>query len=117
MAHTENLDIQDFFVNRIIQLRLQKGVSARDMSLSLGQNSSYIRGIEAKRNFPSMSIFFDICDYFGITPMEFFDTENRNPLKTSELIRISRSLNSDLIEHLIAITEVLAKNQNKGENT
>lgn len=116
MAYSENLDIHEFFVNRIIQLRLQKGVSARDMSLSLGQNSSYIRGIETKRNFPSMSIFFEICDYFGISPMEFFDVENQNPIKTSELIRISRSLSSDLIEHLIAITEVLVKNQNDIDN-
>ena len=48
--------------------------------------------------------------------MEFFDVENQNPIKTSELIRISRSLNSDLIEHLIAITEVLVKNQKDIDN-
>lgn len=110
---SNDFDIGEYFVNRLIKLRLQKGVSARDMSLSLGQNSSYMRGIESKRSFPSMSVFFDICDYFNISPMEFFDVKNKNPHKTSELIRLSQDLNDDLMEHLIAITKVLAINQSK----
>lgn len=30
------------FSQRLAQLRLQKGISARDMSLSIGQNPGYI---------------------------------------------------------------------------
>ena len=37
---------EEFTQNRIAQLRTQKEVSARDMSLSLGQNNSYINQIE-----------------------------------------------------------------------
>lgn len=110
---SKDFNIEEFFIDRIIKLRMQKGVSARNMSLSLGQNSSYIRGIESNRSFPSMSVFFDICDYFGISPMEFFDIDNKNPLKTSELLNISQGLNEDLMDHLIAITKVLVKNQSK----
>ena len=36
---------EEKFVNRLIELRIQKGVSARDMSLSLGQSESYINKI------------------------------------------------------------------------
>ena len=36
---------------RISKLRLQKNVSARNMSLSLGQNEGYINKIENKKGF------------------------------------------------------------------
>ena len=49
------------------------GVSARDMSLSLGQSESYINKIENKRTLPSMTGFFYICDYLNITPQEELD--------------------------------------------
>ena len=40
---------EEFTQNRIAQLRMQKNVSARDMSLTLGQNNSYINQIENKK--------------------------------------------------------------------
>ena len=48
------------------QLRQAKGVSARDMSLSLGQSAGYINNIENGVNLPSMSTFFYICEYLGV---------------------------------------------------
>ena len=63
---------EEFFSRRLAQLRAQKGVSAREMSLAIGQNSSYINRIENQRAFPSMQGFFYICEYLGITPGAFF---------------------------------------------
>ena len=40
---------EEFTQNRIAQLRMQKNVSARDMSLTLGQNNSYINQIEKRK--------------------------------------------------------------------
>ena len=40
------------FSNRLSKLRTQKGVSARDMSLSIGQNPGYINNIETGKTFP-----------------------------------------------------------------
>ena len=80
----------DYFLwvpERIAQLRLQKGVSARDMSLSLGQSESYINKIENRRPLPSMAGFLYICEYFGITPGEFFDTGSAAPQQSRELLR------------------------------
>lgn len=71
------------FIDRIVQLRLEKGVSARDMSLSLGQTESYINRIENGKMLPSMTAFFNICDYFRITPDEFFMKE---PAPNKELL-------------------------------
>ena len=62
---------QNEFIQRLVDLRLKKGVSARDMSLSLGQSAGYINNIENGVNYPSMTVFFYICDYFGISPKDF----------------------------------------------
>ncbi len=62
---------EEFTQNRIAQLRMQKNVSARDMSLTLGQNNSYINQIENKKALPSLQGLFYICEYFGITPQQF----------------------------------------------
>ena len=73
------MDHEKYFANRLAQLRIKAGVSARDMSLSMGQSQGYINKIESGQNLPSMTGFFYICEYFGITPMEFFDEDVSNP--------------------------------------
>lgn len=70
---------EDFVPERLAKLRLQKGVSARDMSLSLGQANDYINNIEDKKSLPAMQSFFYICEYLGVTPQEFFDEGNPYP--------------------------------------
>lgn len=65
------MDYLEWFPKRLAQLRTQKGVSARDMSLSLGQSESYINKIENHRTLPSMTGFFYICDYLEIEPQAF----------------------------------------------
>ena len=72
-------DFENFLSLRISQLRHQKGVSAREMSLAIGQSENYISRIESKRMLPSMLVFFYICEYFGIHPKEFFDEKLENP--------------------------------------
>ena len=61
---------EDFVPERLAKLRTQKGVSARDMSLSLGQANNYINNIENKKSLPAMQSFFYICEYLGVTPQE-----------------------------------------------
>ena len=51
------------FSRRLAALRINKGVSARDMSLSIGQSAGYINNIENGINLPSMQAFFYICEY------------------------------------------------------
>ena len=74
------------FIKRLVELRMQKGVSARDMSLSMGQNPGYINNIESGKSMPSLTGIFYICDYLGITPSEFFDMDAQNPTKLNEII-------------------------------
>ena len=96
---------QKVFIDRLVKLRMNKGVSARDMSLSLGQSEGYINNIENGVNFPSMTVFFYICDYFGITPKEFFDIDSSDPVKSKELLEATKNLTSEQLEHLIAIAK------------
>ncbi len=97
----------DKFSRRLSVLRLAKDVSAREMSLSIGQSPNYINRIENGGNFPSMTVFFYICEYLGITPQEFFDVKSKNPVKETELLNAVKGLNSDQLEHLIAIAKAM----------
>ncbi len=93
------------FIERLVKLRMNKGVSARDMSLSLGLSQSYINNIECGKNLPSMTVFFYICEYLEITPLEFFDTESKNPTKAQELLDIVKGLSNEKIDKLIALAK------------
>ncbi len=67
------------FCNRLRYLRNKRGVSAREMSLALGQNVNYVNLIENGKRLPSMEGFFFICEYFGLTPVDFFGGEKGEP--------------------------------------
>ena len=98
---------QQEFSRRLAELRMQKGVSARDMSLSLGQSAGYINNIENGVNFPSMAVFFYICEYLHVTPKEFFDTDTDNPTKANELLSVYRHLSDAQIDNLLALAKDL----------
>lgn len=91
------------FAKRLTELRQKKGVSARDMSLSLGQSPGYINNIENGINFPSMTVFFYICDYFDISPKEFFDLDIEYPDQIKKLIQTVNRLSTEKIEALIKL--------------
>lgn len=97
------------FCKRISQLRNKKGVSARDMSLTLGQSESYINKIENGKAFPSMQVFFFICDYFNITPKEFFDEEISNPILIHEVLKDLNMLDDKQIGNIHEIVKALKK--------
>lgn len=90
---------------RLTQLRIQKGVSARDMSLSLGQSEAYINKIENGYTMPSMMGFFYICEYFGITPAKFFEFDIENPRLTEELKYSIEKLSPRQAVHVLEIVK------------
>jgi len=94
---------------RLVQLRTQKGVSARDMSLSLGQSESYINKIENGKSLPSMEVFFYICEYFGVHPKTFFSEDCGNLVEVEELIKQLASLDESSVSSLRTIIAKLAE--------
>ncbi|MBQ7895575.1 MAG: helix-turn-helix transcriptional regulator [Oscillospiraceae bacterium] len=97
------MDYNQWFASRLSQLRTEKGVSARDMSLSLGQSESYINKIENRRTMPSMSGFFFICEYLDIEPVQFFDVSTVSPAKTAEILCELGKLSPEKAEHILQI--------------
>lgn len=99
---------EEFLPLRLTQLRMQKNVSARDMSLSLGQANNYINSIENRKALPSMQSFFYICEYLGVTPQEFFDEGNACPVRLRELMDEAKHLDDNALGHLLALIRELS---------
>jgi len=95
------------FALRLAQLREQKGVSARDMSLSMGQNPGYINNIESGKSLPSLTGIFYICDYLEVTPSEFFDLESKNPTKLDSIIKDLKHLDDKQLDTISTLVKEL----------
>ena len=93
---------EEFFSLRLAELRMQKGVSARDMSLSIGQSENKI---ENRKSLPSMHAFFFICEYLGVTPAQFFDKDNQNPALLNDALSEIRKLDEASLAHIMGLAK------------
>lgn len=100
---------EEKFSTRLYQLRTQKGVSARDMSLSIGQNAGYINNIETGKAFPSMTSFFYICEYLDVSPMEFFNFDSAHPKELNSLYNDLSKLTESQFNSIHSIVKDLSK--------
>ena len=94
---------------RVAQLRTAKGVSARDMSLSIGQGAAYIHNIENRKTMPSMQGFLFICEYLNISSKDFFDMDSADPETLNELIVDLKALNPEQLSNIASIVKDLKK--------
>lgn len=85
----------EFVRNRITQLRIQKGVSEYQMGYDLGHSRGYIYNISSGKSLPPLQELFAICDYFGLTPAEFFDDKTDNPELIKKAVDGMKQLNDD----------------------
>lgn len=98
-----------FVKRRIARLRTDRNMSARELSLQLGQSTGYINTIENGNSLPSMDMFFNICEYFNITPKEFFDVDSEYPALINQIAEESKKLDKQSLESILTII----KNMNK----
>ena len=98
-----------FVRERITQLRLKKGVSEYQMSYDLGHSRGYIYNISSGKSLPPMSEFFSICDYFNITPAEFFDDGKSNPALIQEAISDLSQLSDEDVLFVLNLVNRLKK--------
>ena len=101
--------MEDFFRTRITQLRINKGLSEYQLSYDLGHSRGYINNITSGKSLPSMSEFFSICEYFNISPAEFFDTKNSNPELLSKTINEIHSLDEEDILLILTLIKRIKK--------
>ena len=99
-----------FVRERITALRLQKGISEYKLSYDLGHSRGYINNISSGKVLPSMVEFLAICEYFEITPAEFFEECNSNPKQLQEAETLMRQLDeSDMALVLQLLTRLQKK--------
>lgn len=98
---------EKFIGQRITALRLKKDISEYRMSLELGQSKSYVQGITSGKALPSAKQLLSICNYFGITPAEFFDDETDDPQTIHKVVALVKKLPREDIERLIDLMERL----------
>lgn len=104
----EYIESEKAFVReRITQLRINANISEYQMSLELGQNKSYVQSISSGKAMPSMVGLFNICDYFGITPSEFFNADIKTPDILHKVQKSAESLSHKDLELLLILIERL----------
>lgn len=101
--------MEEFMRNRITQLRINRGISEYQLSYDLGHSRGYINNISSGKSLPSMSEFFYICEYFNITPMEFFDTRHSVPELLSKTMDEIRSLDDDDLLLMLTLIKRIKK--------
>ena len=100
----------EFVRQRITELRMKKGVSEYKMSLDMGHSTNYIQNISAGRSKPSIDEFLYICEYLGVSPQDFFDEGNENPVLIQQALDGMRSLSDKDLLTLISLIERLKEN-------
>lgn len=105
----------NYVSKRITELRLKKDVSEYKMSLDLGQNRTYIQSISTQKSLPSLFAFFKICEYFEISPIEFFEPTLDEPELYANARKKLYNLYPDDVDSLVRIMERLPQ-RNKAES-
>ncbi|MDE7294019.1 MAG: helix-turn-helix domain-containing protein [Oscillospiraceae bacterium] len=100
---------EKFVRDRITQLRLKKGVSEYQMGFDLGHSRGYIYNISSGKSLPPFKEFFAVCEYFGITPTDFFDEGNSNPVLIQQALDGMKKLSDDDLELVLKFIERLGK--------
>ncbi|MBQ3080875.1 MAG: helix-turn-helix transcriptional regulator [Clostridia bacterium] len=102
---------ESFVKDRITALRLKKGVSEYQMSYDLGHSRSYIYNISSGKALPPLKEFFAICDYFGITPKQFFEDGTKHPELIQKAVEGMSKLEEDDLILLLSIINKFNKNK------
>ena len=101
---------EEFIRNRITQLRLAKGVSEYQMSYDLGHSRGYVYNISSGKALPPLKEFLAICDYFEITPQQFFDDTTQYPELIQKAVSEMKNLNEN---DLLLLLSLINRLQNK----
>ncbi len=101
---------EDFFRDRLRFLRNERKISAREMSLALGQNETYINKIETGKNSTTIAGFLKICEYLQITPEDFFSSDVKNTiLLDNEILNYFHRLTPCQSEYMMSFLKDLTR--------
>jgi len=103
-------NLQEFVSNRIKTLRTNEKISARELSLAIGQGHGYINQIEKGNHLPSLDGLSYICDYFHISLADFFNEDIEYPGFIDKMILYCRKLDTESINYLMLFLRSILKN-------
>lgn len=102
------MDIQ-FVRERVAFLRTEKNISARELSLRLGQSTGYISQIETGKSNPSVEMLIYICEELGISMSAFFDESQQYPVLIDKVIKEAKKLDKSSLESILYVMKNLNK--------
>jgi transcriptional regulator with XRE-family HTH domain len=105
----DSTELEELIGKRMAQLRTDKGVSAREMSLSIGQGQAYINNIENGKVLPSIRGLHYICEYLNITFKDFFDFDSIAPEKLNDVIQDLKELDLEQLVNVAGIVKGLKR--------
>ncbi len=88
-------------VERIGIIRYNANLSARELSLRIGKEESYISTLEQKCVCPSMNALYDILEVCGVTPEQFFYENFKDYELDKKYLDIIKNMKSDKKQALI----------------
>lgn len=81
-----------FIAERITKLRMEHSISEYQLSLDLGFSKGYIPAISSGNILPSLGSLYKICEYFEITPEQFFSGKNSDSKLLKDLFNAIREM-------------------------
>lgn len=92
------------FVYRIMQLQKQNNLNDHELSRLLGYKANNMNKIINFVSLPRMEKFFELCDFFNISPEEFFRYNDEDPKWTDQTFKRLQNLNEEerkIIDYII----------------
>jgi len=95
---------------RLRQIRQIYNISAKKLARELEVDPSTISKIENNQALPSIELLLKICEYFKITPADFFDNVSRETTpEIQELVLLAKKLPQEDLKLLQQIAKRLNK--------
>ena len=101
---------KNFIQTRYAAIRNAHKISARKLSFELGQSSEYINQIENGKNLPSLESLLNFCDFFHISPAEFFDENIQYPVEYKAMMKEINKLTPDDCNLIIELLKTINRN-------
>lgn len=90
-------------ITRINYFRLEKGLSAAELSFRVGKTASYVSKLESVGVTPPTDVMLKIIEALGIEPEEFFAKDYRNYSKNVLIDEEYEKLSDDQKEVVLSV--------------